>query len=204
MPGVQDPERVKSILQGESRLELVYVVGPPSPAPPTTYMTEADALASLGGTVPPNRRILPYIERIDARNKDANEPKPKQWVVVESPAVVDGSELRTASAVQSHGGSVHDYEINFSLKKTGAEKFGNWTSAHVNDYMGVVLNNEVKSIAFIKSPIYDSGQITGRFTQQSAEDLALTLRSAPCPLLLNTSKSGPSGRASARTQFVPV
>src|SRR5215211_1642464 len=73
MPGVQDPERVKIILQGESRLELVHVVGPPSPAPATTYMTEADALASLGGTVPPNRRILPYIERIDSHSdsKDA-------------------------------------------------------------------------------------------------------------------------------------
>ncbi len=33
MPGVQDPERVKEILKGESRLELVHVIGPPSPAP---------------------------------------------------------------------------------------------------------------------------------------------------------------------------
>lgn len=182
MPGVQDPERVKNILQGESRLELVHVVGPPSPNPPTTYMTEADALASLGGTVPANRKVLPYIERIDsAEGKDANEPKPKQWVVVETPAVVDGSELRTANAVQSQGGGIKDFEINFSLKKVGAEKFGNWTTAHVNDYMGVVLNNEVKSVAFIKSPIFDSGQITGRFTQQSAEDLALTLRSGALP-----------------------
>ena len=182
MPGVQDPERVKNILQGESRLELVHVVGPPSPNPPTTYMTEADALASLGGTIPANRKVLPYIERIDsAEGKDAKEPKPKQWVVVETPAVVDGSELRTANAVQSQGGGLKDFEINFSLKKVGAEKFGNWTSAHVNDYMGVVLNNEVKSVAFIKSPIFDSGQITGRFTQQSAEDLALTLRSGALP-----------------------
>jgi preprotein translocase subunit SecD len=183
MPGVQDPERVKAILQGQSRLELVHVIGPPSPNPPTTYVTEAEALASLGGTVPPNRRILPYIERIDSRDdgNDANEPKPKQWVVVETPPVIDGSELRTASAVQSQGGGVNDYEINFSLKKAGADKFGNWTTAHVNDYMGVVLNDEVKSIAFIKGPIYDSGQITGRFTQQSAEDLALTLRSGALP-----------------------
>jgi preprotein translocase subunit SecD len=183
MPGVQDPERVKDILKGESRLELVHVIGPPQPAPPSTYMTEADALASLGGTAPPNRKVLPYIERIDSRTdaKDPNEPKPKQWVVIEIPAVVDGSELRTASAVQSQGGGINDFEINFSLKKAGAEKFGNWTTAHVNEYMGVVLENEVKSVAFIKSPIFDSGQITGRFTQESAEDLALTLRSGALP-----------------------
>jgi preprotein translocase subunit SecD len=47
--------------------------------------------------------------------------------------------------------------------------------------MGVVLNDEVQSIAFIKSQITDSGQIEGRFTKQSAEDLALTLRSGALP-----------------------
>jgi preprotein translocase subunit SecD len=36
MPGVQDPERVKEILKGESRLELVHVVSPPNPAPAAT------------------------------------------------------------------------------------------------------------------------------------------------------------------------
>jgi len=45
----------------------------------------------------------------------------------------------------------------------------------------VVLNSEVKSIAFIKSQITDSGEIEGRFTKQSAEDLALTLRSGALP-----------------------
>src|SRR5207253_6575351 len=47
--------------------------------------------------------------------------------------------------------------------------------------MGVVLDNEVKSIAYIKSQITDSGEISGRFTKQSAEDLALTLRSGALP-----------------------
>src|SRR5689334_11186484 len=64
MPGVQDPERVKDILKGESRLELVHVIGPPSPAPATQYPTQAEAIASLNsaGTIPPNRRVLPYAE----------------------------------------------------------------------------------------------------------------------------------------------
>jgi preprotein translocase subunit SecD len=47
--------------------------------------------------------------------------------------------------------------------------------------MGVSLNDEVKSIAYIKSQIFDQGEITGRFTKQSAEDLALTLRSGALP-----------------------
>jgi len=186
MPGVQDPERVKDILKGESRLELVHVVGPPSPSPATTYATEQEAIASLGsnGTVPPNRRVLPYAERMELSadsSKDPNQQKPKQWVVVETPAIIDGSELRNATAVPTQGGRSTDFEINFSLKKSGADKFGAWTGAHINEYMGVVLNGEVKSIAYIKSQIFDSGQITGRFTKQSAEDLALTLRSGALP-----------------------
>ena len=182
MPGVQDPERVKEILKGESRLELVHVIGPPSPAPSTTYQTEAEAIASLGGTVPPNRKVLPYSERMElSKDKDPTQQRPKQWVVVETPAIIDGSELRNASAIPAQGGRADDYEITFSLKKSGADKFGQWTGAHINDYMGVVLNGEVKSIAYIKSQIYDQGQISGRFTQQSAEDLALTLRSGALP-----------------------
>ncbi|HEY8414092.1 MAG TPA: protein translocase subunit SecD, partial [Pyrinomonadaceae bacterium] len=184
MPGVQDPERVKNILQGESRLELVHVVGPPSPAPASTYPTEADAIAAAGsgGVVPPNKKVLPYSERVElSANKDQNQPKQKQWVVVELPAIIDGSELRNASAIPTQGGRSQDFEINFSLKKAGADKFGQWTGAHINEYMGVVLNGEVRSIAYIKSQIYDQGQITGRFSKESAEDLALTLRSGALP-----------------------
>src|SRR5690349_10955496 len=185
IPGVQDPERVKAILQGESRLELVHVIGPPSPSPATTYTSEAEAINSLGsgGVVPPNRKVLPYQERIEptANGSQDQAQKPKQWVVVEVPAIIDGSELRNASAVGSQGGRSEDFEINFSLKKGGADKFGAWTGAHINEYMGVVLNGEVKSIAYIKSQIYDQGQITGRFTKNSAEDLALTLRSGALP-----------------------
>jgi preprotein translocase subunit SecD len=93
---------------------------------------------------------------------------------------VDGSELRTATAA-SRGGATDDFVIQFSLKKVGADKFGPWTGSHVNEYMGVVLNDEVKSIAYIKGQIFDSGEITGRFTKQSSEDLALTLRSGALP-----------------------
>jgi len=182
MPGVQDPERVKNVLQGESRLELVHVISPPSPQPAQTYSSEAEAIASLNsaGTVPPNRKVIPYQERQDAV-ADPNQPKPKQWVVIEVPAIIDGSELRNAAATQSQGGRADDFEIDFSLKKAGADKFGAWTGSHINEYMGVVLNGEVRSIAFIKSQIYDRGQISGRFTKQTAEDLALTLRSGALP-----------------------
>lgn len=183
MPGIQDPERVKELLKAESKLDLVHVVSPPSPAPIQTYNTQEEAVASLGGTVPANRRVLPYSERNEPTTGGAATPETEQqkkWVVVEWPSVVDGSELRNAAAMQSRAGA-NEYQIAFSFKPTGAEKFGAWTGANINQYMGVVLNDEVKSIAFIKSQIFDQGEITGSFTKQSAEDLALTLRSGALP-----------------------
>ena len=184
MPGIQDPERVKALLVGESRLELVHVVSPASPAPVQKYATKEEAIQSLGGTVPTNRQVLPYAERDEptAANQgaDANAKKASSWVVVEAPAVVDGSELRNASATTDRANS-DSYQIQFSLKPAGAQKFGAWTGANINEYMGVVLNDEVKSVAYIKSQISDSGEISGRFTKQSADDLALTLRSGALP-----------------------
>ena len=185
MPGIHDPERVKQLLKAESKLELVHVVSPPQTSGPVqTYNTEQEAKASLGPTVPPNRRVLPYAERNEptagGQPATAESQKEKKWVVVESPAVVDGSELRSANAVQAQGGG-DAYQIAFALKPTGAQKFGSWTGANINEYMGVVLNDEVKSIAYIKSQINDQGEISGRFTKQSADDLALTLRSGALP-----------------------
>ena len=171
MPGIHDPERVKQLLKAESRLELVHVIGPASPAPTQTYNTEEEAKASLGPTMPTNRRALPYAERDEPTTAGGQ---------AETPAVVDGSELRSAAAVQAQGGG-DTYSISFALKPVGSQKFGAWTAAHINEYMGVVLNDEVKSIAYIKSAISDSGEISGRFTKQSADDLALTLRSGALP-----------------------
>jgi preprotein translocase subunit SecD len=183
MPGVDDPERVKNLIGAESNLSLMKIVSPPNPSPVQTYPTEDAARQSLGGTVPPNRKILPYAERDEPTAGATSTPdpnRPKSFVVVEYPAIVDGSELRDAAAV-SRTGSDRDFEITFSLKPAGAQKFGDWTGKNINNYMAVVLNDEVKSAAYIRSQIFDQGQITGRFTKQSAEDLALTLKSGALP-----------------------
>ncbi len=201
MPGIQDPERVKQLLVAESKLDLVHVVGPASPQPVQTFNSEAEAVQSLGGTVPANRQVYPYAERDEptssagqAANK--NDPnKPKKWVIVENPPVVDGSELRSADAIANDATGRSGYKISFQLKPSGADKFGQWTGQNINQYMGIVLNGEVKSIAYIKSQITDSGQIDGRFTKESADDLALTLRSGalPAPLqYLEERTVGPS------------
>src|SRR5215204_189580 len=200
MPGIDDPERIKQLLKSESRLELMKVISPSNPSPMTSYPTEEAARQSLGGTVPSNRRILAYDERNEPTAGGAPTPpkpgEPTAWVVVETPAVVDGSELRSADAVSNNPGAGDDgYQINFTLKPTGAQKFGAWTAANVGAYMAVVLNDRVQSAPFIKSQITDSGQISGNFTKDSANGLALTLRSGALPariIYLEERTVGPS------------
>ena len=183
MPGVDDPERVKKLIGDEAELALMKVVSPASPSPVQTFASEEAAKQSLGGSVPSNRRIIPYTERDDTSSNGTTTPdpnKPKKYVVVEYPVVVDGSELRDANAV-SRTGNDRDYQIAFSLKPAGAAKFGDWTSRNINNYMAVVLNGEAKSIAYIKSRIDDQGEISGNFKKKDADDLALTLRSGALP-----------------------
>jgi len=179
MPGVDDPERIKKLIGAESRLELMKIVSPPNPAPVQIYPTKEAAEQSIAGAK--NRRVLVYSDREETEaNKATADQQPKQYVVVEDPAVVDGNELRDASAV-SRTGNDSDYQISFSFKPGGAQKFGEWTGKNIGNYMAVVLNDEVKSAAYIKSQIFDQGEISGRFSKATGEDLALTLKSGALP-----------------------
>ncbi len=180
MPGVDDPERVKELIGETSRLELAKVVEPFQ-----VYPTKEAALQSVGGTLPQNRKILPYMDRdtssaSNADTSDANQKQPSGYVVLEYPAIVDGSELRDASAY-SQTSADNDYQISFSLKPGGAQKMGDFTRKNIGKNMAIVLNEQVKSAPTIQGVISDQGQITGRFTKTSAEDLALTLKSGALP-----------------------
>jgi protein-export membrane protein SecD len=178
LPAMDDPERLKQLITTQGKLELVHVISPPSPSAVQTFATKTEAVAFLnsGGSVPGNRRVLPFTERDDPTGNNQNAQK---WVGVESPPIISGSDLRNAEAV---AGLLDRYQINFSLKADGAAKFGQWTAANINEYLGVVLNDEVKSIAYIKSQIYDQGEMVGRFTKQSAEDLAMVLKAGALPV----------------------
>ncbi len=179
MPGVDDPERVKKLIGAESNLSLMKVAGDTF----QTFPTEDAARQSLGGSVPPNRRILPYSERDTGDTTTPEDPTQKQFIIVEYPAIVEGSELRSASAF-SRTGSEADYQITFNLKPAGAQKFGDWTGKNIGKYLAIVLNNEVKSAPVIRGQIFDTGQIEGNFTKATAEDLALTLQSGALPAKL--------------------
>ena len=182
MPGVENPERVKDLVGKTSQLSLMKIVSTPSPAQLQTYPTRDAALQSIGGKESAARKVLPYADRDNdtTANQDPKDKKPSQFVVVEYPSVVDGTELRDASAIQGKGGG-SDFQISFQFKPEGAQKFGEWTGKNINNYMAVVLDGEVKSAAYIKSQIFDQGEISGRFTKAQADDLVLTLKSGALP-----------------------
>jgi len=176
MPGVEDPERVKNLIGSESHLYLMKVADNSDPSRP--FPTKEAAVQALGGTIPPNRVVLPYAER-EPNTKDAQANKaPDKWLILETPAVVDGSELRDASPTSRTGS---DYNIDFHLKPVGAQAFGEWTGKSVGKYLAIVLNDEVKSAPVIRGQIFDQGQIEGKFTKETADDLALTLKSGALP-----------------------
>jgi protein-export membrane protein SecD len=172
LPTVANPERFKNLIATRGSLQLVHVVSDPSPAPCQTYKTEAEAKSAIKPGQ--DRRVLRYTVSPLPSADDVG-----RWVVVEHPPIVDGRDVRNASPVPVRGDDT--YEIHFTLKPEAAKKFGAWTAANINQYLGVVFNDEVQSIAFIKSQIFDTGMIQGNYTKESAEDLAKVLMSGPLP-----------------------
>jgi preprotein translocase subunit SecD len=174
MPGLEDPQRVKDLIKTESRLSLMKVA-----EGQYSFNSKEEAVKSLGGTIPANRRVYPLNEREDSATTQPNKANQQQkWMIVEYPPIIEGSELRGAEPYSRSGA---DYNINFFLKPAGAQVFGDWTSKNIGKYLAIVLNDEVKSAPVIKGQISDTGTIEGKFTKQSSEDLALTLKSGSLP-----------------------
>ena len=171
--GAPDLQKLKEILQAQSRFELRRVVSPPNPAPLQTFPSKEAALKELGGATPANRKILPYDE-------DEITASSKQWIILEHPSIVDGNDVIDASPYTSTdmGGN---YQVMFSLSPAGAQKFGDWTGKNINSYLAIVLNDVVKSAPYIRGQIFDHGQIDGRFTREAARDLALIMKSGYVP-----------------------
>lgn len=181
LPGQDDPERVKKLLQAESRLELRPVVGSTQSVYPTR-----EAATQSPGFNPAEQEVLPYVERNETPDPVAGAPAEpelpqiERFMVVEKKAIVAGQDLRDARALPDQFNS-RNYQISFSLKPGGAERFGTWTGANIGKDLAIVLNGQVQSAPRIQGQISDNGQITGNFSKNSAEDLALTLRSGALP-----------------------
>jgi preprotein translocase subunit SecD len=162
LPGVDDPSRVKDIIQSTALLELKLV-------PDGPFSSRESALAAHGGVLPPDTQLLP----------GPLGQNGETWYVVNRVAAVTGRDL--SGAEPSHDANGRP-DVNFTLTRDGAARFGRVTGANVGKLLAVVLDNRVYDAATIQSQITDRGEITGgSFTPQKVQDLALVLRSGALP-----------------------
>jgi len=166
LPGVDDPARVKEIMQSTAMLEIRQALGGP-------YNSEQEAMQANGGILPPNALLLKG-KNIGARGQENQD---SYWVITRASAV-SGNDLRTADAGRDENGRP---DVKFTLTGEGGRRFYAFTSAHVGERLAVVLDNKVMEVATIQEPIRDEGRITGAFTEQQTQDLSLTLRSGALP-----------------------
>jgi len=168
LPGVDDPARVKEIMQSTAMLEIKQSLGGP-------YPSEQAALQDKGGVLPPDAVLMPGRSAGSSRD---NPEGGESWYLISRAAAVTGRDLRTASSDHDENGQP---DVKFILTGDGGRKFYSFTSAHVGDNLAVILDNKVQEVAVIKEPIRDTGVISGRFTDQQVQDLAMTLRSGALP-----------------------
>jgi SecD/SecF fusion protein len=86
-------------------------------------------------------------------------------------------------------------EVSFHLTREGAKAFGRMTGANVGKRLAIVLDGKVQSAPVIQSRITDAGRITGRFTREEANDLAIVLRAGalPAPIAIEEERTvGPT------------
>ncbi|MGH9674655.1 MAG: protein translocase subunit SecD, partial [Bryobacteraceae bacterium] len=166
LPGVDDPARVKNILQTAALLELREVKDGPFPS------REA-AMAKTGGILPLNTEILRGSSRSGGGDNEV-------WWLLARSAVVTGRDLRNARADQSSE-IPGRWETSFVLRQDAARRFEKFTSANVGNKLAIVLDRVVLSAPTIENTISDQGRITGAASQEEASDLALNLRSGSLP-----------------------
>jgi len=166
LPGVDDPARVKEIMQSTAMLEIKQSLGGP-------FSSEQQALQEHGGVLPPDA-VLMEGKSIGSRSTEGGEA----WYLISRASAVTGRDLRTAEPSTDENGQP---AVRFILTSEGGRKFKAFTSVHVGDSLAVVLDNKVREVATIKDTISDTGIINGRFTQQETQDLSMTLRSGALP-----------------------
>ena len=169
LPGVDDPARVKEIMQSTAMLEIRQALNNGQP-----YPDEQSALSANNGLLPEGSVLLPG----KSIGSTSSEGGTVYWLVSRSSAVA-GRDLREAHVGRDP--NTNRPEVDFVLTGEGGRRFSAFTRNHVNDFLAVVLDNKVMEVARIESEISDQGRITGSFTDQQAKDLSLVLNSGALP-----------------------
>ena len=166
LPGVDDPDRVKAIMQTTALLEIKAVRSGP-------YPSREAALAQNSGILPTGTELLE-----SAVGKGGAGPDEEEWYLVARAAVVTGRDLRNARVGRDENNLP---EVDFTLSSDAGVRFGNFTENNIGKLLAVVLDDRIHSVATIQSRITDSGRMTGSYTLQEANDLALVLRAGALP-----------------------
>ncbi|HXL28215.1 MAG TPA: protein translocase subunit SecD [Bradyrhizobium sp.] len=156
VPGLQDPSRLKELLGKTAKMEFRMV-------DPTVPPDQAQQ-----GRVPPDSEVL------------MSSTSPKTPYVIKKQVLVSGGDLTDAQPGfdQRSGEPI----VSFRFNTSGSRKFAQATSENVGQPFAIVLDNEVISAPVIREPITGgSGQISGSFTVQQANDLAILLRAGALP-----------------------
>ncbi len=158
LPGISDPNRIKSLLGRTAHL--------------TFHLIDQTANPAAGGPPPPGDEFLPM------------QDQPTAKLAVRQFVAVDGGNLTDAEAGQDP--QTGQWVVNFTFDSVGAREFGDVTRQNVGRPFAIVLDNQVISAPVIREPILGGrGQISGNFSAQSATDLALLLRAGALPAPLN-------------------
>ena len=160
VPGLQDPQRLKDILGQTAKLTFQMV---------DQSMPVEEA---INGRPPAGSSIM-Y----------ATDDPPVPYLI-EDRVIVSGENLIDAQATFDQQTS--EPVVSFRFDGKGAQRFGQATQQNVGRLFAIILDNQVISAPQIREPILGgSGQISGNFTAQSANDLAVLLRAGALPATLN-------------------
>ncbi|MDX1974931.1 MAG: protein translocase subunit SecD [Rickettsiales bacterium] len=175
VPGLADPEHLKRLLGRTAKMTFHLV----------DETVRGEDIES--GVVPPGTRIV----LADSNERHANAPAK---YAIFSRVMLSGDLLVDANT--SYDPQTSEPVVSFRFNNTGARKFGEITSENVGKLFAIVLDNKVITAPVIRSAILGgSGVISGNFTVESANDLALLLRAGalPAPLKVIEERSvGPS------------
>ncbi len=166
VPGVSDTTEIKKLLGDTAKLSFHEV------------NAEVSVASAKEGRVPSGYKILK--SKVNAN--DPEDSVEREYLIRETP-VVDGSDLSSANA--GFDQQRNDPIISFRFNQSGARKFGAFTQANVGRPFAIVLDDKVLSAPVIREAILGgSGQISGSYTTETANNLAIQLRSGALPAKL--------------------
>ncbi len=167
VPGIQDVERLKKLIGETGKLEFKLV------DPSVNAVQAAET------------KQVPIGDEIVYGNPPSGAPpgSPQIPYVLKSQVLVSGQNLVDAQA--SFDQRTGEPVVTFRFDAAGAKRFAMVTQENVGLPFAIVLDNKVISAPVIREPILGgTGQISGHFTVQEANDLAVLLRSGALPAKL--------------------